>query len=164
MSPSSRRSTSRTSPRRVTTVVDEKESRSLLELNTQFDYLFQVYDSIDDIFNTKRVLTTNYVELKGDILLMVREVSNETLALFDDISKSLLKGRRPDVSEHGRELRALLDSIDRDILKLLARSDRPDAGAMSNFVSYSRRLQDKLMNLAALIDAEMASSKSSKRH
>ncbi len=148
----------------VTTVVDEKESRSLLELNTQFDYLFQVYDSIDDIFNTKRVLTTNYVELKGDILLMVREVSNETLVLFDDISKSLLKGRRPDVSEHGRELRALLDSIDRDILRLLAQSDRPDAGAMSNFVSYSRRLQDKLMNLAALIDAEMASSKSSKRH
>lgn len=34
---------------------------------------------------------------------------------------------------------------------------------MSNFVSYSRRLQDKLMNLAALIDAEMASSKAGKR-
>ena len=148
----------------VTTVVDEKESRSLLELNTQFDYLFQIYDSIDDIFNTKRVLTTNYVELKGDILLMVREVSNETLALFDDISKSLLKGRRVDVSEHSRELKTLLDSIHRDMLRLLAQPDRPDAGAMSNFVTYSRRLQDKLMNLAALIDAELASSKGSKRH
>ncbi|MDE0161941.1 MAG: Na/Pi symporter [Acidimicrobiaceae bacterium] len=145
----------------VTTVVDEKESQDLLELNTQFDYLFQIYDSIDDIFNTKRALTTNYVELRGDILLMVREVSNETLGLFDDISRSLLKQRRPDVAEHSRELKALLDSIHRDMLRLLAQPDRPDAGAMSNFVSYSRRLQDKLMNLAALIDAETASSKGS---
>ena len=143
----------------VTTVVDKKESRDLLALNTQFDYLFQIYDSIDDIFNIKRALTTNYVELKGDILLMVREVSNQTLGLFDDISGSLMKRRRLDVTEQGQEIRALLDSIDRDMLRLLAQSDRPDAGAMSNFVSYSRRLQDKLMNLASLIDAEMASNK-----
>ena len=140
----------------VTTVGDEEESRGLLELNTQFDYLFQIYDSIDDIFNTKRALTTSYVELGGDILLMVREVSNQTLGLFDDISRSLLKGRPFDVSEHSLEIRILMDTVDGDMLRLLAQSDRPDAGAMSNFVSYSRRLQDKLMNLAALIDVEAA--------
>ncbi len=144
--------------RAFTSAADEEESRDLLALNTQFDYLFQIYDSIDDIFNTKRALTASYVELNRDILLMVREISNQTLAMFDEVSKSLLERRQTEVSERAQHLRALLDDIDRDMLKLLAQPDRADAGAMSNLVTYSRRLQDKLTNLAVLVDAEQASS------
>ena len=140
----------------VTSVVREDESRDLLELNTQFDYLFQVYDSIDDIFNVKRALTTNYIELEGDVLLIVRGISNHTLALFDDIQGSLQERRRPDVAERSRELRRFLDEVNGDLLRLLARTDRRDAGTLSNLVTYSRRLQDKLVNLHGLLEVELA--------
>ena len=73
----------------VTSVSHERESRELLRLHTQFDYLFQIYDSIEDIFNTKKAMSKNYVELKSDVLLMVRKLSSQTLALFDDIRKPL---------------------------------------------------------------------------
>ena len=34
---------------------------------------FQIYDSIEDIFNTKKAMSERYVELRSDILLMVRK-------------------------------------------------------------------------------------------
>ena len=142
----------------VTSVSHERESRELLRLHTQFDYLFQIYDSIEDIFNTKKAMSKNYVELKSDILLMVRKLSSQTLALFDDISKSLAEGDQLDVTARANELQGMLDEINRDLLPLLARSDRPDAGTLSNFVTYSRRLKDKLVNFAALQDTEPMAS------
>ena len=138
----------------VASVSDERESRELLRLHTQFDYLFQIYDSIDDIFNTKKALSERYVELRSDILLMVRKLSSQTLELFDDIRKSLAEGDQLDVAARANELQGVLDEINRDLLPLLARSDRPDAGTLSNFVTYSRRLKDKLVNFAALQDTE----------
>ena len=142
----------------VASVSDERESRELLRLHTQFDYLFQIYDSIDDIFNTKKALSERYVELRSDILLMVRKLSSQTLELFDDIRKSLAEGDQLDVAARANELQGVLDEINRDLLPLLARSDRPDAGTLSNFVTYSRRLKDKLVNFAALRDAEPMAS------
>lgn len=141
----------------VASVVREDDSRDLLELNTQFDYLFQVYDSIDDMFNVKRTLASNYIELEGDVLLMVRGISNHTLALFDDIQSALQERRRPDVAERSRELRRFLDDVNGDLLRLLAWTDRRDAGTLSNLVTFSRRLQDKLVNFSGLLEAEMAS-------
>jgi phosphate:Na+ symporter len=52
------------------------------------------------------------------------------------------------------ELQALLDDANRKLLPLLARPDRRDAGALSNFVTYSRRLNDKLLSFARLSGAE----------
>ena len=138
----------------VTSVSHERESRELLRLHTQFDYLFQIYDSIEDIFNTKKAMSKNYVELKSDVLLMVRKLSSQTLALFDDIRKPLMDGNQLDIAARANELQAMLDEINRDLLPLLAHPDRSDAGTLSNFVTYSRRLQDKLVNFAALQDTE----------
>ncbi len=134
----------------VASVSDEQESRELLRLHIQFDYLFQIYDSIDDIFNTKKAMSKHYVELKSDILLMVRKLSSHTLELIEDIHKSLVEGDQVNVTARTRELQELLDEINRDLLPLLARPDRSDAGTLSNFVTYSRRLKDKLVNFAAL--------------
>ncbi len=142
----------------VTSVSHERESRELLRLHTQFDYLFQIYDSIEDIFNTKKAMSKNYVELKSDVLLMVRKLSSQTLALFDDIRKSLAEGNQLDVTARASELQGILDEINRDLLSLLADPDRSDAGTLSNFVTYSRRLQDKLVNFAALQDTEPTAS------
>ena len=138
----------------VASVTHEHESRELLRLHAQFDYLFQIYDSIDDIFNTKKAMSKHYVELKSDLLLMVRKLSSHTLALFDDIRKSLVEGKRLDITERTKELQEVLDEINRDLLPLLARPDRPDAGTLSNFVTYSIRLKDKVANFAALYDTE----------
>ena len=142
----------------VTSVSHERESRELLRLHTQFDYLFQIYDSIEDIFNTKKAMSKNYVELKSDVLLMVRKLSSQTLALFDDIRKPLVDGNQLDIAARANELQAMLDEINRDLLSLLADPDRSDAGTLSNFVTYSRRLQDKLVNFAALQDTESTTS------
>jgi phosphate:Na+ symporter len=43
-----------------------------------------------------------------------------------------------------------LNEVNRELLSLIAHPERRDAGALSNFVTYSRRLKDKLVNFAAL--------------
>ena len=139
-------------------VTREEESRELLRLHTQFDYVFQIYDSIDDIFNSRKAMSQDFLELKSDILLMVRELSSGTLALFDEISRSLLEGEEQRVKGRARELQELLDEINRELLPLLARPDRPDAGTLSNIVTYTRRLKDKLVTLSDLLDSQSSST------
>ncbi|MDE2888886.1 MAG: Na/Pi cotransporter family protein [Gemmatimonadota bacterium] len=134
--------------RAVASVKHEKESRELLKMHRQFDYLFQIYDSIDDIFNTKKALTEHFVELESDVLLMVRKLSSETLALFEEIHRMQAGKTNAKVEARAGDLQRLLDEIDGELLPLLAEPDRADAGTISNFVTYSRRLKDKLVNFA----------------
>lgn len=136
--------------RAVQHVTDEGESKQLLALITRYDYLFQIHDSIDDLFQAKLMMNKQFVELKSDVLLMVRELSSFTLALFDDINKSQALGQPAQVGDRVRDLRACLEQSNRELLRLLAHPDRRDAGALSNFITYSRRLMDKLVNFARL--------------
>ena len=92
----------------VTSVSHERESRELLRLHTQFDYLFQIYDSIEDIFKTKKTMSEHYVELESDVLLMVRKLSSHTLDLFDDIRKPLAEGDQLDIAARAEELQEIL--------------------------------------------------------
>ena len=140
--------------RAVQHVTDEVESKQLLALITRYDYLFQIHDSIDDLFRAKLTMNKQFVELKSDVLLMVRELSSYTLALFDDINKALAAGQPVEVSDRVRDLRACLEQANRELLPLLAHPDRRDAGALSNFTTYSRRLMDKLVNFARLSSAQ----------
>jgi phosphate:Na+ symporter len=136
--------------RAVAAVSDETESRELLSTIARYDYLFQIHDSIDDLFNTKRMMSKHYIELKGDVMLVVREISSDTLALFDDIRKALDGGSSESVAARAEALQAALIKADRGLLPLLAHPDRRDAGALTNFVTYSRRLRDKLQSFARL--------------
>ncbi len=147
----------------VVSIKHESDSRELLRMNAQFDYLFQIYDSIDDIFNTKKVMNRHYIELKDDILVMVRDLSSHTLVLFDDARHSLLDARQAKTTEKAEELQGILDEINRSLLPLLTRPDRRDAGALSNFVTYSRRLKDKLVNFATLADIASIASDTTRR-
>jgi phosphate:Na+ symporter len=140
--------------RAVQHVTDEGESKQLLALITRYDYLFQIHDSIDDLFQAKRTMNKQFVELKSDVLLMVRELSSYTLALFDDINKALAAGQPAQVGDRVRDLRACLEQSNHQLLPLLAHPDRRDAGALSNFITYSRRLMDKLVNFARLSAAQ----------
>jgi phosphate:Na+ symporter len=141
--------------RAVLHVTDENESRQLLRLITQYDYLFQVHDSICDLFNGKKAMNREYVELGSDVLLLLRELSSDTLALFDGINKALSKGLPAEIAEDARVLRHSLEKSNRALLSLLPQSDRRDVGALSNFVTYSRRLMDKLVNFSNLSGAHL---------
>jgi phosphate:Na+ symporter len=122
-------------------------------MTTRFDYLFQVEDSIEDLFSLKRTLDRQYIEIRSDVLLMVRELSSGTLGLFDDIHKGMATGQPMALDAHARSLRVSMERIQRDLLVLLTHPDRSDAGALSNFVTFSRRLADKLVNFARLAPA-----------
>lgn len=134
----------------VVKVTDDSDSRELLELVTLYDYLFQIHDSINDLFKSRRVMSKHYIELKSDVLLLVRELSSHTLVLFDEINRALREGSELDVSAEAKNLHKVLDNASRELLVLVADPDRRDAGALSHFVTYSRRLKDKLLNFAAL--------------
>ncbi|MCB1671868.1 MAG: Na/Pi symporter [Gammaproteobacteria bacterium] len=130
----------------VTVIDDENESKDLIKIINQFDYLFQIHDSIVDLFNAKKLMSEHYIELKSDILMLVRELSSRTLSLFDEIFRSMLSGETTDISGPIRELQGTINEVNRDLLPLLADPGRRDAGALTNFVTYSQRLKDKLVN------------------
>lgn len=81
---------------------------------------------------------------------MTRQISSKTLNLFDDIHKSLLEQEVVDVKQRSKDLQIHLDEVNKDLLSLLADPVRRDAGALTNFVTYSQRLKDKLVNFAKL--------------
>lgn len=129
---------------------DEEELRQLLNLITRYDYLFQVHDSIEDLFNTKTTMDRQFIELHSDVMLMVREISSQTLSIFEGIHRALSAGEKPDIHERSAELRATMDEVNRDLLRLMADPERRDVGALSHFVTYSRRLRDKLSRFSKM--------------
>lgn len=133
----------------VSNQLEENQSLQLMNLVTRFDYLFQIHDSIVDLFNTKRIIDEQFIELERDILVLVRELSNETLALFEDIGAALDSGEDLDLKSRSRDLQGQLDKTNRALLALLVNPERRDAGALTNFVTYSQRLKDKLVNFHA---------------
>jgi phosphate:Na+ symporter len=101
-----------------------------------------------DLFNAKKVMVEHFIELRSDILLLIRDLSSHTLNLFDSINKSLLEEKELDIKAVSQDLQACINRTNRNLLSLLADPNRRDAGALTNFVTYSQRLKDKLVNFA----------------
>ena len=80
------------------------------------------------------------------------------MGLFDEIYKAMANERPPQIKPQSEELQMKLDKVNRELLSLLTHPERLDAGALSNFVTYSRRLKDKLVNFAAIDSSEAAFS------
>lgn len=129
---------------------DDEESRQLVELFTRYDYLTEVHDSIEDLFATKQTMDAQFIELHSDGLLMVREIASQTLGLFDAIHRALLVGQAPEVHDRAAALRATTDAVNRDLLRMMRDPERNDVGSLSQFVTYSRRLRDKLLRFSKL--------------
>lgn len=132
----------------VASISDDSQSVRLIRLFTRFDYLFQIHDSIIDLFEAKRTINENYIELRSDILLIVREISSETLVLFDLINHH--RDEREQFVQDSNELQRHLDDANKAMLTLFSDVDRRDATALTNFTTYSQRLKDKLINLYQL--------------
>ncbi len=138
-------------------VTDEQETLELVRMINQYDYLFQVHDSIVDLFNARRVMSEHYIEVRSDILLMIREISSETLVLFEAIAKAESTGTPPEIAREAKDLQRHLDDANRDLLKLLSDPNRRDAGALANFFTYSQRLRDKLLNYTRITSTQPVS-------
>ena len=134
----------------VAKVTDESQSEQLIAMINRYDYLFQIHDSITDLFEAKKLLNENYVELKSDMLLLIRELSSETLQLFADVQDSVDENQANDLPQTSKELQTRIDRANKKLLLLLADPGRKDAGALANFITYSQRLKDKLNNLAKI--------------
>lgn len=132
----------------VSLVHGDRESREVMRVFNRFDYLFQVHDSIEDIHNAKRVLSEHYLEPRSDVLLLIREISSDTLSLFDDIARGLDGKKELNVHALSEEIQQELNQRHRTLLSLLADPLRKDVGALTNFITYSQRLKDKLVNYA----------------
>lgn len=141
----------------ATIVSGENESRQLMSFLNQFDYLFQIHDSIVDMFETKKHIAGQYVDVRSDILIMIRELSGSTLHLFDAVSRHLQDPEEDNIKSISQELQSQIGKVNKDLLKLLADPERRDASGLTNFVTYSQRLKDKLINFSkysAAIDKE----------
>lgn len=134
--------------RLVSLVNSEQESRELMRVINRFDYLFQIHDSIEDIHNAKRLMSEHYIEPKGDILFIIRDISSATLSLFDDIATGLEGDSELNIHDLSEEIQQSLNQRHRKLLSLLADPMRKDVGALTNFITYSQRLKDKLINYA----------------
>jgi len=86
--------------------------------------------------------------LKSDVLILIRELSNETLGLFNNLQKGFDNESAPDIKTLSQEMQVHLDDTHKQLLSLLADSERRDVGSLTNFVTYSQRLKDKLINYA----------------
>ncbi|MFT4942255.1 MAG: phosphate:Na+ symporter [Paraglaciecola sp.] len=134
----------------VSLIREKNDSKHLIKLVNQFDYLFQIHDSTTDLFDLKRVMNTQYIELKSDVLILVRELSSQTLGFFDEIHNFIVHDSPIDTKLLAKNLQHYIDAANRDLLTLLVDPTRVDAVSLTNFITYSQRLKDKLTNFANL--------------
>jgi phosphate:Na+ symporter len=134
----------------VPLIREKDDSKHLIKLINQFDYLFQIHDSITDLFESKRGMNAHYIELKSDVLILIRELSTQTLGYFEHIHSAIESAKVLDIKLLAKDLQHNIDSGNRDLLTLLLDPSRVDATALTNFITYSQRMKDKLTNFANL--------------
>jgi phosphate:Na+ symporter len=134
----------------VISITKDSESKQIIHLFNQYDYLFQIQDSISDIFTGKLVMKEQYIDLKSDVLVLTRKLSSQTLDYFDAISHAKKDPKNDALKNSGKELQHGLNNTNQILLKLMRDRKRTDVGLLTNFVTYSQRLKDKLTNFANL--------------
>jgi len=126
---------------------DKEQVKKYVLLMNQYEYLFQIDDSIRDHISIKELLDTNYIEMKSDVLISLRELTGQLLPFFT-WTKEAANGIKTneEFKEESKNVQEEVDHFHESILKLMAKEERNDAGVLYNLVSYSQRLKDKLIN------------------
>jgi len=93
-------------------------------------------------------MNEQFIELESDVLRFVRELSGKTVSLFTILIEGISKHEEKKVSlqEELEGLHELIVTANRGLLTLLSDPKREDAGVFSHFLTYTRRLRDKLVN------------------
>lgn len=125
---------------------NEKDINKFVKIMGLYEYIFQIHDSIKDLTTLKETMDQNYVELKSDILLIIRELSSTTLSFFQDLSLHPPEnGDTKDLKTLAHDYQHELEGFNKKILRIMAQPDRNDAGTMLHMITYSQRLKDKLV-------------------
>ncbi len=131
---------------------NEEDVAHFVKVMSQYEYLFQIHDSVKDITSIKDTLDENYIELKSDLLLIIRSISSETLAIFEELpNKSLAENEERELKKKISEFQSDLVKHNNHILKIMALPDRNDAAAILHLITYSQRLKDKLVHYSDLL-------------
>ena len=137
----------------VAKITDENESRHYSALITRYDYLFQIHDSIKDLFKAKRAMNQTLYRAQVTYPADGAGAVQSVRCCCSTTSTNRWRGPSPPGWGPSPGVAACAGAANRKLLFLLAQPDRRDAGAMSNFMTYSRRLMDKLVNFANLSSA-----------
>lgn len=126
---------------------DEKEISEIIRIMGIYEYIFQIHDSVKDIAGLKQQLDRRYIDIHSDLLVVVRELSGETLAFFEklDLSKTS-EADREALKKEAEEYQVALNQFRATILKLMTQPNRRDVGVLLRMVTYSQRLKDKILN------------------
>lgn len=132
---------------------DQEESQKILIFINEYEYLYQVHDSLKDILEIKTNMDEMYIELHTDMILHYREISSRTLNVFNLLVKKLQ--REPvednDLKDEFHELQKELNEFSRALFKIMPDTNRNDTGNNMHFMTYSQRLKDKLNSLFELL-------------
>lgn len=130
---------------------EKKKIERAIELINQFEYLFQIHDSIKEMVAVKESFDTGYVEVKADLLLKIRELSGHMVTFFDEIKKDLQRGKdKTIIKTEASKVQNGLNDFNRTVLLILSKTERDDAGLMLHFLTHSQRLKDKLYTFYVL--------------
>jgi phosphate:Na+ symporter len=125
----------------------EKDIDNIVKIIASYEYLFQIHDSVKDLSLVKDNMEQNFLDLKSDLILIVRELSSKTLSFFGDMSKfHTYPTKEKDLKKEATELQRDIDEFNKDILKLMSKPNRSDAGILLQIITYNQRLKDKLVN------------------
>lgn len=132
---------------------DSEQSQAILVYINEYEYLYQVHDSLRDILEIKENMDEMYIELHTDMILHYRAISSRTLNIFDLLHKKLLHQNGDDnlIIDEFNELQQELNEFSKGLFKVMPDTNRTDTGNNMHFMTYSQRLKDKLHNLFELI-------------
>ncbi len=132
---------------------NESEIAAFVKIMSKYEYLFQIHDSVKDITSIKESLDENYIELNSDLLLIIRDISSETLSIFDVVSKHNQGiSEKKDFQKKVLNFQNDLIKHNNNLLKIMSVPDRNDVGFVIHLITYSQRLKDKLVHYNALFE------------
>lgn len=133
--------------------VDEQEmSQKVIILISEYEYLYQVHDSLKDILEIKENMDEMMIEMHTDMIIHYREISSRTLSVFEHLHKKIAKEEIDDndIKDEFNELQQSLNEFNKALFKIMPDTNRNDTGNNMHFMTYSQRLKDKLHNLFSL--------------
>lgn len=137
----------------ISECADEEQINTVIRIMTVYEYIFQIHDSVKDLSQMKVSMDENYIELKSDIILIVRALATGTLNFFDKMSNPHLSEEdRKHLAHEIKEFEIQLIDYNKKLLKLMAKPHRSDASIIMHMITYTHRLKDKLVHYHNLIN------------
>jgi phosphate:Na+ symporter len=137
----------------INKVDDQEQSKSIIIYINEFEYLYQVHDTLKDILEVKEYMMEMYIEMHSDMLFHYREISSRTLNIMEQLHR-MIQGEVTEantIKDQFMELQADINNFSRALFKVMPDTNRSDTGNNMHFMTYSQRLRDKLSNLFKLL-------------